>query len=168
MQTIVPSLWFDREAEEAVAFYVSTFPNSRITDVARYGPAGPGPEGTVMTIDFELDGFRVIAINGGPEFRFTEAISLRVDCESQDEVDRLWDRLTEGGEPGPCGWLKDRYGLSWQIVPVQLGRFMTDPDPERRRRVTEAMLGMGKLDVGELQAAYDGAASEGSAKAVGS
>ncbi len=159
MQTIVPSLWFDREAEDAANFYVSIFPNSRIVEISHYGPAGPGPDGSVMAIDFELDGFRLNAINGGPEFHFSEAISLRVDCESQGQVDRLWERLTDGGEPGPCGWLKDRYGLSWQIVPVELGRLMADPDPERQRRVTEAMFRMSKLDVGELRAAYDGVKS---------
>ncbi len=156
MQKIVTSLWFDTQAEEAAGFYVSLFPESRITYVARYGPAGPGPQGSVMTVNFELAGQAFFAINGGPEFPFTEATSLLVNCESQEEVDRLWDRLSDGGQPGPCGWLKDRYGLSWQIVPTVLGQMLSDPDPAKAQRVTEAMLRMGKLDVEALRAAYEG------------
>ncbi|PZR60753.1 MAG: hypothetical protein DLM71_10370 [Chloroflexi bacterium] len=157
MQKITPSLWFDTEAEEAANFYVSTFKDSRILNVARYGSAGPRPEGTVMTVDFQLHGQQFNAINGGPDFKFTEAISLHVSCESQEEVDELWEALTaEGGEPGPCGWLKDRYGLSWQIVPVALGEMLSDPDPEKSQRVMAAMLQMSKIEVPELRRAYEG------------
>lgn len=156
MQKIVPSLWFDTQAEEAANFYVSIFANSRIVEVMRYGSAGPRPEGTVMTVDFELEGQAVNAINGGPEFRFSEATSLLVNCESQAEVDRLWERLTDGGQPGPCGWLKDRYGFSWQIVPIALGEMLGDPDRVKAQRAMKAMLEMSKLDVDALRRAFEG------------
>jgi predicted 3-demethylubiquinone-9 3-methyltransferase (glyoxalase superfamily) len=156
MQTIVPSLWFDTEAEEAVNFYVSIFPNSRINNVSRYGSAGPRPEGMVMAMDFELCGRPFNALNGGPEYHFSEATSLLVPCETQEEVDTLWDRLGEGGEPGPCGWLKDRYGFSWQIVPTALPEMLLDPDPVRAQRVMAAMLQMSKIELPVLRAAYEG------------
>ena len=152
---ITPFLWFDDKAEEATNFYVSIFKNSEILSVNRYGPAGPGPEGTVMTTSFRLDGLGFMALNGGPEFKFTEAVSFYIDCESQEEVDYFWDRLTEGGEPGPCGWLKDKFGLSWQVIPSTLGELLQDPDRERAGRVMQAMLQMGKIDVAKLQQAYD-------------
>ena len=155
-QKIVPNLWFDAEAEEAAAFYVSVFENSRIVNVARYTEAGPRPAGTVMTVEFELDGQRFVAINGGPEFKFSEAISLMVECKTQDEIDFFWERLSERGEEGPCGWLKDRYGLSWQIVPTGMDELFADPDQQRARRAMEAMFGMRKLDIAELQRAADG------------
>jgi len=154
MQKIKPCLWFDTEGEEAATFYTSIFPGSKIVEVTRYGSAGPRPEGTVMTVTFELDGLRFVALNGGPEFTFDEAISFQIDCHSQAEVDHYWDELVEGGGAhGPCGWLKDRYGVSWQIIPEALGRLMTDPDAEKTRRVTEAMLKMVKIDVAELERA---------------
>ena len=158
MQKITPFLWFDTEAEEAANHYVSLLPNSRITDVTRYSAAGPGPEGSVMTVAFELSGQRFVALNGGPLFRFTEAVSFVINCETQDEVDRLWEQFSDGGEKGECGWLKDRYGLSWQIVPEGLVELVTDADPERSKRATEAMLRMTKLDINELRRAVDGAA----------
>jgi predicted 3-demethylubiquinone-9 3-methyltransferase (glyoxalase superfamily) len=157
MTKITPWLWFDTEGEDAANFYVSIFKNSRITDISRYGEAGPRPAGTVMTVSFELDGQEYVALNGGPEFRFTEAVSFQVRCESQDEVDEFWSRLSEGGEPGQCGWLKDRYGLSWQIVPAGLEEVLGDPDPEGAQRAMKAMLGMTKLDIEELKAAARGA-----------
>jgi predicted 3-demethylubiquinone-9 3-methyltransferase (glyoxalase superfamily) len=157
MEKIVPFLWFDDQAEEAVNFYTSIFKNSKIGSMARYGEAGPGVPGSVMTATFELNGQEFMALNGGPEFRFTPAISFFVNCESQEEVDYLWEKLTEGGQPVQCGWVTDRYGISWQIVPTILGKLMSDPDPDRARRVTEAMLKMVKLDIRELQRAYDGA-----------
>jgi predicted 3-demethylubiquinone-9 3-methyltransferase (glyoxalase superfamily) len=153
MQKITPCLWFDTEGEDAAKFYTSIFPNSKIVDVARYGSAGPRPEGSVMTVAFELDGEEFIALNGGPDFKFNEAISLSVDCDDQEEVDRYWDALTDGGEPGPCGWLKDRYGVSWQIVPKILTELITDPDPEKSQRVMAAMLKMGKIEIAELEQA---------------
>jgi predicted 3-demethylubiquinone-9 3-methyltransferase (glyoxalase superfamily) len=153
MQTITACLWFDTQGEEAATFYTSVFPNSRIVDVVRYGSAGPGPEGTVMTVSFELDGQRFVALNGGPQFTFDEAVSFVVTCETQDEVDALWSTLSEGGEEGPCGWLKDWFGLSWQIVPKILPELLADPDPERSQRVLEAMLGMGKIEIGALERA---------------
>lgn len=156
MPKITPSLWFDTQAEEAAEFYTSIFPNSRIVSVARHTEAGPRPAGTVMTVAFELDGQRIVAINGGPEFTFSEAISLQIDCGSQDEIDYYWERLTDGGEEGPCGWLKDRYGLSWQVVPTGMDEFFADPDPERARRAMEAMFKMRKLDIAALRAAADG------------
>jgi predicted 3-demethylubiquinone-9 3-methyltransferase (glyoxalase superfamily) len=161
MDRITPCLWFDTEAEEAAAFYTSVFPNSRIVHVSHYGSAGPRPEGMVMEVEFELDGRSVLALNGGPDFRFTEAISLQADCKDQAEVDRLWETLSEGGEEGPCGWLKDRYGLSWQIVPSRMYELIADPDPERAQRAVAAMLQMGKLDIAELERAADGVGAPG-------
>jgi predicted 3-demethylubiquinone-9 3-methyltransferase (glyoxalase superfamily) len=155
-QRITPNLWFDSQAEEAAEFYVSVFRNSRIVDVSRYTEAGPGEPGTVMVVEFELDGQRFIGINGGPHFTFDEAVSLQIGCETQEEVDYYWERLTEGGEEGQCGWLKDRYGLSWQVTPTGMGELFNDPDPERARRAMEAMLGMRKLDVDALRRAADG------------
>jgi len=156
MPTITPFLWFDDQAEEAVDFYLSVFPRSKILTVARYGDAGPGPEGTVMTIEFELDGQAFIALNGGPEFTFTEAVSFSIDCKTQEEVDRYWTRLSEGGQEIQCGWLKDKYGLSWQVNPTVLGEMLADPDPERAKRAMEAMLKMKKIDIPALERAYRG------------
>ena len=153
MPKITPFLWFDTEGEEAAKLYTSLFPNSRILDVTRYGAAGPRPEGTVMTVSFELDGQRLVALNGGPNYTFTEAVSFQIDCETQDEVDMFWSTLSEGGEEGPCGWLKDRFGLSWQVVPRVLPRLLGDPDREKSQRVMQAMLKMKKLDVAELERA---------------
>ncbi len=153
MQKITPCLWFDTEGEEAAAFYTSVFPNSRIVDVAYYGSAGPRPEGTVMAVSFELDGQTFAALNGGPQFTFTESVSLQVSCATQEEVDRFWSTLSAGGEEGPCGWLKDKYGLSWQIVPTVLFELLDDPDRERSQRVMEAMLSMGKLEIAGLEQA---------------
>ncbi len=159
MQKINTFLWFDEQAEEAVNLYVSLFKNSRILNIARFGVDVPGPAGKVMTINFELDGQEFVALNGGPQFKFTEAISLLVNCESQEEVDFLWERLiADGGEPSQCGWLKDRFGLSWQVVPRELGELMSDPDPEKAGRVTQAMLHMSKIDLAELRKAYYGGA----------
>jgi predicted 3-demethylubiquinone-9 3-methyltransferase (glyoxalase superfamily) len=156
MPKIVPNLWFDTEAEEAAEFYISVFKTGRIVNVSRYTEAGPRPAGTVMTVEFELDGQRFVGINGGPEFSFSEAVSFQIDCADQDEVDYYWEKLTEGGEEGPCGWLKDRYGLSWQVVPAGMDEIFSDPDPERARRAMEAMFGMRKLDAAALRAAADG------------
>jgi predicted 3-demethylubiquinone-9 3-methyltransferase (glyoxalase superfamily) len=155
MQKIVTYLWFDNRAEEAANFYASLFEDSKITDVTRYGEAGPGEPGSVMVVNFQLAGQDFIALNGGPQFRFTEAVSLFVNCETQEEVDRLWAALTDGGEEQPCGWLKDRYGLSWQIIPTALLRLLSDPDPAKAKRVMEAMFAMRKIDIATLQAAYD-------------
>ncbi len=155
MQKITPFLWFDTQAEEAAQHYVSIFKNSKIVGVTRYGDAGPGPRGSVMTVTFSLGGQEFIALNGGPHFKFTEAISLSVDCKTQEEVDELWRRLSEGGEEGQCGWLKDRYGLSWQINPTILGEMLADPDPRKAKRVMEAMLEMKKIDIARLKQAYD-------------
>ena len=156
MQKIVPNLWFDTEAEEAAKFYTSLFKNSKITDVSYFGEGGPRPAGMVLTVAFELDGQSFTAINGGPDFKFTEAISLLVNCESQEEVDDLWNKLLEGGEESQCGWLKDRYGLSWQIIPTVLGELLQDEDAQKAKRVMEAMLKMVKIDIAALRAAYDG------------
>jgi len=155
-QRIVPNLWFDTEAEEAAAFYTSLFDNSRIVNVSRYPEGSPGPTGSVMTVEFELDGERFVGINGGPQFAFTEAVSFQITCEDQDEVDFYWGKLTEGGEEGQCGWLKDRYGLSWQVVPTGMDEIFSDPDPERAQRAMQAMLSMRKLDVEALRRAADG------------
>ncbi|MGW5649275.1 VOC family protein [Saccharopolyspora sp. NPDC003752] len=155
-QKIITNLWFDTQAEEAAQHYAGIFDDSRIVRVQRYGDAGPGEPGTVMTVLFELAGQQFVGINGGPEFKFTEAISLEVLCDSQDEVDRLWQRLGEGGEPGPCGWLKDKYGLSWQIVPRRLYELIADQDETKARRAMKAMLSMGKLDIAALEAAAEG------------
>ncbi|MHB1130931.1 MAG: VOC family protein [Chloroflexota bacterium] len=156
MQRIVTHLWFDNQAEEAVNHYVSTFKNSRVTKVARYGEAGPGPVGSVMTIEFELEGQTFMALNGGPVFTFSPAISLLVHCATQEEVDDLWERLSEGGEKGQCGWLTDKYGLSWQVVPTVLDELLSDPDQVRAQRVMQVMLQMTKLDISQLKAAYEG------------
>jgi predicted 3-demethylubiquinone-9 3-methyltransferase (glyoxalase superfamily) len=157
MQKIHPMLWFDDQAQEAAELYTSIFPNSAIRATTKYGPAGPLAEGTVMTVEFELDGSRFVALNGGPEFKFNESISFVVPCESQAEVDRYWDRLVDGGQPAPCGWLKDRFGVSWQVVPTALEEMLTDADPAKAQRVNEAMLKVfGKFDISELQAAFDG------------
>jgi len=155
MQKITPFLWFDSHAEEAVNFYISIFKNSKIGHISRYGDAGPGPKGSVMTVQFELEGQPFIALNGGPQFKFTEAISFSVACETQKEVDEFWEKLSAGGEPGPCGWLKDKYGLSWQINPTILGKMLSDPDPQKSKRVMEAMLKMKKIDIARLKQAYD-------------
>ncbi len=155
MKKITPFLWFDDKAEEAMNFYVSIFKNSKIISVTRYGEAGPGAQGTVMSAIFELDGQVFYALNGGPHFHFTEAISFFVDCKDQAEVDELWEKLSAGGEKGQCGWLKDRYGLSWQIVPSALGELMQGSDAERSKRVMQAMLQMKKLDIAKLKQAYD-------------
>lgn len=154
-QKITPYLWFDTQAEEAAGFYVSIFKDSKILSVSRYTEGAPKPAGSVLSVVFQLAGQQFVALNGGPEFAFTEAISLFVSCEDQAEVDTLWSCLLEGGSEQMCGWLKDRYGLSWQIVPRVLGDMLADPDPIRARRVMEAMLAMVKLDVSTLQAAYD-------------
>ncbi len=153
MQKITPCLWFDTEAEEAAAFYTSVFKNSRILGVSRFGEAGPRPAGMVMTVNFELDGQEFIALNGGPEFSFDEAVSFQVSCESQDEVDYYWSKLTEGGEEGQCGWLKDRFGLSWQVVPARLVELIENPDPETSQRAMRAMLQMKKIDIPALEEA---------------
>ena len=159
MDSITPCLWFDTEAEEAAQFYTSVFASSRIVRVTHYGSAGPRPAGLVMEVEFELDGRSFLALNGGPEFRFTEAISLQADCEDQDEVDRLWEALSEGGEEGPCGWLKDRYGVSWQVVPRVLYELIADPDPERAQRAIAAMLQMRKIVIDDLERAAAGVAA---------
>jgi predicted 3-demethylubiquinone-9 3-methyltransferase (glyoxalase superfamily) len=156
MRRITPFLWFNNQAEEAANFYVSIFDNSKIVRVVRYGDAGPGPKGSVMIVEFELDGQAFIALNGGPHFKFTEAISFSVDCGSQEEIDRFWRTLSEGGEEVQCGWLKDKYGLSWQIVPWALPQMLSDPDPGKSKRVMDAMLKMKKLDIQALQTAYRG------------
>jgi len=155
MQKITPFLWFDNNAEEAMNFYVSIFKNSKVLRVARYGDAGPGPKGTVMTANFQLDGQEFVALNGGPHFKFTEAISFVVNCETQQEVDEFWKKLSDGGEESRCGWLKDRYGLSWQIVPTILVELLQDKDPEKAKRVMEAMLQMNKIDIKKLKQAYE-------------
>jgi predicted 3-demethylubiquinone-9 3-methyltransferase (glyoxalase superfamily) len=155
MPRITPNLWFDTESTEAAEFYVSVFPNSEITGVLYYGEAGPRPAGTVLTVDFVLDGQAYTAINGGPEFTFNEAISLQINCADQGEVDHYWSKLSENGEEGPCGWLKDRFGVSWQVVPAALGELLRDPDEGRAERSMKAMLGMKKIDVATLYAAAD-------------
>jgi predicted 3-demethylubiquinone-9 3-methyltransferase (glyoxalase superfamily) len=157
MRDLTPCLWFDTEGEEAATFYTSVFPNSKILAVARFGEAGPRPAGTVMTVSFELDGRKFLALNGGPEYSFSEAISFQVHCESQQEVDMYWSKLSEGGEEGPCGWLKDRFGLSWQIVPTRLEELLGDPDPGRAQRAMKAMLGMRKIEIAGLEQAADAA-----------
>jgi len=155
MQKITPFLWFDDQAEEAARFYVSIFRNSRLGAISRYGEAGPGPKGTVMVARFELEGQEFLALNGGPQFSFSPAVSFVVNCESQDEVDHYWEKLSEGGEEVQCGWLRDRYGLSWQVVPTILGKLMQDKDPEKAGRVMQAMLQMKKIDIAGLQRAYE-------------
>ena len=156
MNKITPFLWFENQAEEAMNFYMSLFKNSKALNVSRYGEGAPVPAGTVMSATFELDGQTILALNGGPQFKFTEAISFYVDCENQKEVDELWNKLCEGGEPGPCGWLKDKFGLSWQIIPKQLGQMLGNPDPDKSRRAMEAMLKMSKIDVATLEKAVNG------------
>ena len=155
-QKITPCLWFDGQAEDAANHYTSIFPNSRILDVTRYGTAGPGPEGSVMTVDFEINGQEFTGLNGGPQFTFNEAVSFQIYCADQAEVDRYWDALTDGGEEGPCGWLKDRYGLSWQIVPTRLLELIKDPDPGRSQRAMQCMLGQKKIDIAAVERAADG------------
>jgi len=155
MQKITPFLWFDNQAEEAVKLYTSIFKNSKIGKVARYGDAGPGPKGSVMTIAFELEGQEFTALNGGPVFKFNESISFVVDCKSQQEVDDLWAKLSDGGEEGMCGWLKDKFGVSWQIVPTVLPELLNDPDPVKAKRVMEAMLKMKKIDIQALRRAHE-------------
>ena len=156
MQKIHPFLWFDNQAEEAMNFYVSIFKNSKIGKVVRYGDAGPGPKGSAMTATFELEGQQFTALNGGPHFKFTEAISFVVDCKSQEEVDELWEKLSAGGRPGQCAWLKDKFGLSWQIVPSVLVELLSNPDPAKSKRVMEAMMKMTKIDIAKLKQAAQG------------
>jgi predicted 3-demethylubiquinone-9 3-methyltransferase (glyoxalase superfamily) len=155
MQKITPFLWFDHEAEEAMKFYTSIFKNSKIISVTRYGESGPGPAGEVMTGTFQLEGQEFMALNGGPDHKFTEAISFFVKCKTQEEVDDLWNKLTESGEEGPCGWLKDKFGVSWQIIPTVLGELLADPDPVKSQRVMQAMLQMKKIDMKALLEAYE-------------
>jgi len=155
MQKITPFLWFDGKAEEAMNFYTSIFKNSKIGRITRYGDAGPGPKGAVMSATFQLDGQEFMALNGGPQFKFTEAISFFVNCETQEEVDELWEKLSAGGQKSRCGWLKDKYGLSWQIIPSALGEMLGDKDPEKSQRVMKAMLQMKKIDIQTLKQAYE-------------
>ena len=154
MQKITPYLWFEDQAEEAVNFYTSIFKNSKILNVSRYPEGAPGPAGKVMTATFELDGQEFMALNGGPQYKFTEAISFLVNCKTQKEVDELWEKLSDGGEEGPCGWLKDKFGVSWQIIPTALGEMLSDPNPSKAQRVMEAMLKMKKIEIPVLQQAY--------------
>jgi predicted 3-demethylubiquinone-9 3-methyltransferase (glyoxalase superfamily) len=157
MPTITPCLWFDDQGEQAAQLYTSLVPNSRITNITRFGPGGMRPEGTVMTVQFELDGREYVALNGGPQFPQTEAFSLQLFCASQEEVDHYWEHLTaDGGVESQCGWLKDRFGVSWQVIPTALGELLGDPEPERARRATEAMLGMKKIDIAEIRRAAAG------------
>ena len=155
MQKITPFLWFDDKAEEAMNFYVSIFKNSKIGTITRYGEAGPGPMGSAMSVTFQLDGQEFFALNGGPHFKFTEAISFFVNCETQQEVDELWEKLSAGGEKSRCGWVKDKYGLSWQIIPSVLTKLLGNKNPGKAKKVMEAMLQMTKIDIGLLQQAYD-------------
>jgi len=157
MQKITPFLWFDGNAEEAMNFYVSIFKNSKVGRISRYGDAGPGPKGTVMSVTFQLEGQEFMALNGGPHFSFSPAISLFVSCETQEEVDELWEKLSASGKKEKCGWLKDKYGLSWQIIPATLGQLMQDKDPERSKRVMNAMLQMDKIEIKKLKQAYENA-----------
>ena len=155
IQKITPFLWFDQQAEEAAAFYTSIFPNSKIIKVIRFNEAGPGPAGSAMTVEFQLEGQSFVALNGGPLYKFTEAISFVVNCQTQDEVDAYWEKLTVGGSEIQCGWLKDKFGLCWQIVPTVLLELLSDPDPEKAKRVMKAMFTMKKLDIRALQQAYE-------------
>ena len=155
MQKITPFLWFDTQAEEAANFYVSVFKNSRVNTVARYGDTGPGPKGSVMTVEFELDGERFVGLNGGPNFKFTEAVSFVVNCKDQEEVDYFWEKLSAGGKEVQCGWLKDKYGLSWQIVPTVAIEYLKDEDPEKSQRVMAAIMKMVKIDIATLKQAYN-------------
>ena len=157
MPDITPNLWFDTEGKDAAEFYVSVFPNSKVTNVSYYGEAGPRPAGTVLTVDFMLDGRRFTAINGGPQFTFDEAVSFLINCADQKAVDYYWDKLSEGGEESQCGWLKDKYGLSWQVVPTEMEKLLTDPDAGRAERAMKAMLGMQKIDLAAIKAAAEGA-----------
>jgi predicted 3-demethylubiquinone-9 3-methyltransferase (glyoxalase superfamily) len=150
---LVTCLWFDTEGEDAARFYTSVFPNSKLGEITRYGSAGPREEGTVMTVGFELMGQEFVALNGGPQYDFNQAISFQILCESQEEVDRYWEQLTDGGEEGPCGWLRDKFGVPWQVVPTALPRLLQDPDAEKAQRVMEAMLGMKKIEIDELERA---------------
>ncbi len=156
MRKITPFLWFDGKAEEAMNFYTSIFKNSKVGDVTRWADAAPGPKGTVMSATFQLDGQDFFALNGGPQFKFNEAISLFVNCQSQAEVDELWEKLSEGGQKGRCGWLKDKFGVSWQVIPTALGEMLRDKDPEKSKRVMQAMMKMDKIDINVLKAARDG------------
>ncbi len=155
MQKIAPFLWFDDKAEEAMNFYVSIFKNSKVVSISRYGEGGPGPKGTVMTGTFELEGQKFMALNGGPHFKFSPAISFFVSCETQTEVDALWEKLSAGGEKQRCGWVTDQFGVSWQIIPTALGKMLSDPDPVRSRNVMKAMLQMDKIDIDQLKQAYE-------------
>ena len=155
MQKITPFLWFDDQAEEAVNFYTSIFKNSKVVSMSRYGEGGPGPQGTVMTATFQLEGQEFVALNGGPHFTFSPAISFFINCATQEEVDELWEKLASGGEEGQCGWLKDKYGVSWQIVPTILGELLQDKDAEKARRVMNAMLQMRKIETEKLRQAYE-------------
>ncbi|MEX1033803.1 MAG: VOC family protein [Cellvibrionaceae bacterium] len=155
MQKITPFLWFDNQAEEAVELYTSVFKNAKIGKVVRYGKSGPGPEGSVMTASFELEGIEFTALNGGPHFKFTEAISFVINCESQEEVDHYWDKLSEDGDIQQCGWLKDQFGVAWQVVPTALPEMLNDPDPQKAKGVMEAMMQMVKLDIEQLRRAYN-------------
>ena len=156
MQKITPFLWFDGKAEEAMNFYVSTIPNSKVLGITRAGDAGPGPKGSVLTANFVLNGVEFVALNGGPQFKFTEAVSFVINCETQEEVDRYWEKLSEGGHKDQCGWLKDKYGLSWQITPIQLIQMLNDKDPKKADRVMKSMMQMKKIVIKELKQAYDG------------
>ena len=156
MPNIVPNLWFDTQALDAAEYYISIFPNSKILDVMRYTEAGPGPDGSVVTVDFELDGQRFTGINGGPQFTFDEAVSFNIECADQAEVDYYWEKLTDGGEESQCGWLKDRFGLSWQVSPTRLTELLNDPDRERAARATKAMFEMRKIDIAAVEAAAAG------------
>ena len=156
MQKITPFLWFDNNAEEAVNFYTSIFRNSKIGQVRRYGEAGPGPQGSVMTATFQIEGQEFMALNGGPAFKFSPAISFFVNCETQEEVDELWEKLSAGGEMMQCGWLKDKFGVTWQIIPKALGELLGDKDPQKSQRVMQAMMKMIKIDVAALKRAYEG------------
>lgn len=160
MPRITPNLWFDTEAEEAAAFYTSVIPNSRVVNVSHYTGAGPRPAGEVMTVEFDLDGQRFVAINGGPQFAFDEAISFQIGCETQEEIDHYWERLSEGGEEGPCGWLRDRFGLSWQVTPTGMDELFNDPDKSKAERAMRAMLKMGKLDIAALREAAEGVGAQ--------
>ena len=155
-QALTTCLWFDTEGEEAANFYTSVFKDSRMGSISRYGEAGPRPAGMVITAEFELNGQKFVALNGGPEFRFNESVSFQIPCADQDEVDYYWDRLTDGGEESACGWLKDKYGLSWQVVPTALPELLSDPDPDKAQRAMKAMLSMKKLDIAALRAAHVG------------
>lgn len=157
MEKLNPCLWFDTQAEDAAEFYTEVFPNSKIVEISRYSENMHKPAGEVLTVAFDLDGQRFVALNGGPEFTFNEAVSFQINCADQAEVDAYWEKLTDGGEPGPCGWLKDRFGVSWQVVPTEMTELLQDPDPARAARATQAMLSMGKLDIAAIRRAADGA-----------